>query len=138
MPYDVGVFPLGGAPGAASVGGGTGWASSAQSKLQEEAWQFIAYIASKEAELDEVKIGQTTPSRISVATGPEYLARLRRTPAPLPTGRSSSCAIPSTAGGRTSIATSSANCWTPNCGPASAGAQVTKLIKEQGDPMLTS
>jgi ABC-type glycerol-3-phosphate transport system substrate-binding protein len=71
MPYDAGVFPLGGGARRGVGGGGTGWAGSAQSKLQEEAWRFVAYLASKDAELDEVRIGQTTPSRISVATGPE-------------------------------------------------------------------
>ncbi len=74
LPYDVGVFPLGAASKRGVGGGGTGWAASAQTKLPEEAWQFISYIASKEAEMDEVKIGQTTPSRISVGTSPDYLA----------------------------------------------------------------
>ena len=72
LPYDVGVFPLGAAAKRGVGGGGTGWGASAQTKLPDEAWAFISYISSKEAELDEVKIGQTTPSRISVGTGTDY------------------------------------------------------------------
>lgn len=74
FPYDVGVFPLGAGARRGVGGGGTGWGVSATTKLPDEAWAFVSYIASKEAELDEVKIGQTTPSRISVATGPDFLA----------------------------------------------------------------
>ena len=74
LPYDVGVFPLGATSKRGVGGGGTGWGVGATTKLPDEAWAFVSYISSKEAELDEVKIGQTTPSRISVGTSPEYLA----------------------------------------------------------------
>jgi len=74
LPYEVGVFPLGAGAKRAVGGGGTGWGANATTKLPEEAWAFVSYIASKEAELDEVRIGQTTPARISVGTSPEYLA----------------------------------------------------------------
>ena len=51
----------------------TGWAIGGPTKLPEEAWALVAMVASREGELDEVKIGQTTPSRVSVATSKEYL-----------------------------------------------------------------
>ncbi|MBI3973541.1 MAG: extracellular solute-binding protein [Chloroflexi bacterium] len=73
MPYDVGVFPLGAGNRRGVGGGGTGWAISPASKVQEEAWAFLSYITSREGQLGEVEIGQTTPSRVSVATGKEYL-----------------------------------------------------------------
>ena len=74
IPYDVGVFPLGPTGTRRGVGGGgTGWAAAATSKQPEEAWALLQHIASRDAELGEVEIGQTTPSRISVATGKEYL-----------------------------------------------------------------
>jgi multiple sugar transport system substrate-binding protein len=75
MPYDVGVFPLGpSGTKRGTGGGGTGWAISGPTKQPEEAWAFLQMITSKEAQLGEVGIGQTTPSRTSVATSPEYLA----------------------------------------------------------------
>ena len=69
MPYDVGVFPLGPSGTKRGVGGGgTGWAIAGPTKQPEEAWAFLQLITSKEAQLGEVGIGQTTPSRTSVAT----------------------------------------------------------------------
>jgi len=74
VPYDVGVFPLGPGGRRRGVGGGgTGWGAAAPTKHPEEAWSFLAHITSREGQLVEVKVGQTTPSRASVATGPEYL-----------------------------------------------------------------
>jgi multiple sugar transport system substrate-binding protein len=139
MPYDVGVFPLGGGGRRGVGGGGTGWAGSAQSRLQEEAWQFIAYIASKEAELDEVKIGQTTPSRISVATGPEYLAPPPAHARAFADGQDFVVRDPVHRQwpdlNRDVVSKLlDAELWTGQ----SAAAQVTKLIKEQGDLMLKS
>jgi ABC-type glycerol-3-phosphate transport system substrate-binding protein len=54
-------------------GGGTGWAITRATKVADEAWGLVAQIASKQGQLDEVAIGQTTPSRVSVVTGKEYL-----------------------------------------------------------------
>ncbi|HEX2516473.1 MAG TPA: extracellular solute-binding protein [Chloroflexota bacterium] len=74
MPYDVGVFPLGPSGTRRGIGGGgTGWAISGGSKAVEESWAFLQHITGKEAQLGEVEIGQTTPSRVSVVTGKEYL-----------------------------------------------------------------
>ena len=71
--FDVGVFPIGGAQRRGVGGGGTGWGIGGLTKQPEEAWAFLQHITSKEAELDEVAIGQTTPSRTSIATGKEFL-----------------------------------------------------------------
>ena len=71
--FDVAVFPLGAAQRRGVGGGGTGWGMAAPSKQPEEAWAFLQHITSKEAELDEVAIGQTTPSRTSIATSKEFL-----------------------------------------------------------------
>jgi ABC-type glycerol-3-phosphate transport system substrate-binding protein len=71
--FDVGVFPLGGASRRGTGGGGTGWGIAGPTKAPEEAWAFLKLITSRESELDEVAIGQTTPSRVSVATSQEFL-----------------------------------------------------------------
>jgi multiple sugar transport system substrate-binding protein len=74
VPYDVGVFPIGPSGARRGLGGGgTGWAIAQPTKAPEETWAFLAYISSKEGQLDEVAIGGTTPSRVSVATGKEFL-----------------------------------------------------------------
>lgn len=73
MPYDVGVFPIGGAARRGVGGGGTGWAIAGTTRFAEEAWALLQLISSREGELGEVEIGQTTPSRISVVTGKEYM-----------------------------------------------------------------
>jgi len=36
-------------------------------------WKFLGYISSPEAELDEVAVGATTPSRISIVTSEAFL-----------------------------------------------------------------
>jgi multiple sugar transport system substrate-binding protein len=71
--FDVGVFPLGGASRRGVGGGGTGWGVAGTSRQPEEAWAFLQHITSRQAQLDEVAIGQTTPSRVSVATSQEFL-----------------------------------------------------------------
>jgi multiple sugar transport system substrate-binding protein len=74
VPYDVGVFPLGPSGTRRGLGGGrTGWAVAQPTRAPEETWAFLAYISSREGQLDEVAIGGTTPSRTSVATGKEFL-----------------------------------------------------------------
>jgi multiple sugar transport system substrate-binding protein len=74
IPYDVAPFPIGPSGTRRGVGGGgSGWGIMGPTKQPEEAWAFLQHIASKQAELDEVAIGQTTPARTSVVTGKEYL-----------------------------------------------------------------
>ena len=137
MPYDVGVFPLGAASRRGVGGGGTGWAAGGQTKLPEEAWQFIASIASKEAQLDEVAIGQTTPSRVSVSTSPEFLAPPPAHARAFADGQEYVVRPPMHTRwldvNREVVGKLMADeLWTGKT-PA---AQVTKLIKEQADPLL--
>ncbi|MCB0149230.1 MAG: sugar ABC transporter substrate-binding protein, partial [Caldilineaceae bacterium] len=66
--WDVGTIPIGKAARRGTGGGGTGWASGAGTKHPQEAWGFLKHITSAQAELDEVSVGATTPSRVSVVT----------------------------------------------------------------------
>lgn len=71
--WDVAPFPLGKASRRGVGGGGTGWAIAGPTKQPDAAWEFLKFISSREAQLDEVKIGGTTPSRRSVVNSPEFL-----------------------------------------------------------------
>ena len=71
--WDIATLPIGGASRRGTGGGGTGWAVSAGTKHPEMAWEFLKFISSKEAELDEVRIGATTPARVSVVTSEAFL-----------------------------------------------------------------
>jgi multiple sugar transport system substrate-binding protein len=70
--WDVAALPLGKAQRRGTGGGGTGWAISAASKNQKMAWEFLKFIARPESELDEVKVGATTPARTSIITSKEF------------------------------------------------------------------
>ncbi|MFN3982528.1 MAG: extracellular solute-binding protein [Caldilinea sp.] len=71
--WDVATIPIGKAERRGTGGGGTGWASGAATKHPNEAWQFLKYITSAQAQLDEVAVGATTPSRVSVVTSEAFL-----------------------------------------------------------------
>ena len=71
--WDVGTIPIGKTARRGTGGGGTGWASGAGTKHPQEAWGFLKHITSVEAELDEVSVGATTPSRVSVVTSEAFL-----------------------------------------------------------------
>lgn len=71
--WDVGTIPLGRADRRGTGGGGTGWASAAGTKHPNEAWLFLKYITTEQAQLDEVAVGATTPSRISVVYSEAFL-----------------------------------------------------------------
>ncbi len=71
--WDVGTIPLGKAERRGTGGGGTGWATGAATKHPDEAWLFMQHITSAQAELDEVSVGATTPSRISVVNSEAFL-----------------------------------------------------------------
>ena len=71
--WDVGTIPIGKAARRGTGGGGTGWASGAGTKHPQEAWGFLKHITSVQAELDEVSVGATTPSRVSVVTSESFL-----------------------------------------------------------------
>ncbi|HEU5316050.1 MAG TPA: extracellular solute-binding protein, partial [Chloroflexota bacterium] len=139
LPYDVGVFPLGAAGKRGVGGGGTGWGASASTKLPEEAWAFVSYIASKEAELDEVRIGQTTPARISVGTGPEYASPPPKSVKAFPDGQEFVVRDPIHAKWpdvSRDVITAIFNdqLWTGK----STAAQLTKEIKDKADPYFKS
>lgn len=71
--WDVGTLPIGKADRRGTGGGGTGWAAAAATKAPDVAWKFLAHISSAQAELDEVAVGATTPSRVSVVTSEAFL-----------------------------------------------------------------
>ncbi|HEY8742175.1 MAG TPA: extracellular solute-binding protein, partial [Chloroflexota bacterium] len=72
--WDVAALPIGDAsPRRGTGGGGTGWGAAAATKYANQAWQFITFIASQQAEFDEVAIGGTTPSRKSVINSSQFL-----------------------------------------------------------------
>ena len=71
--WDVATLPIGKGERRGTGGGGTGWAGAAGTKSADIVWKFIGYISSAQAELDEVAVGATTPSRVSVVTGKEFL-----------------------------------------------------------------
>lgn len=71
--WDVATIPIGRGPSRGTGGGGTGWAAAAATKAPDWAWEFVKYISSPEAELDEVAAGATTPSRVSVITSEAFI-----------------------------------------------------------------
>ena len=71
--WDVATLPIGKASQRGTGGGGSGWAAGATTKNPKAAWEFLKFISSTEAELDEVSVGATTPARASVATGNKFL-----------------------------------------------------------------
>lgn len=72
--WDVAALPIGDqSPKRGTGGGGTGWGAAAPTKYPNQSWQFITFISSQQAEQDEVAIGGTTPSRISVINSPQFL-----------------------------------------------------------------
>jgi multiple sugar transport system substrate-binding protein len=71
--WDVATLPIGKADRRGTGGGGTGWAIPKGTKHPDEAWEFLKFISSAEAQLDEVRAGATTPSRVSVVTSKEFV-----------------------------------------------------------------
>jgi len=71
--WNVATLPIGKASRRGTGGGGSGWASGAGTKAPDAAWKFLKYISSAQAELDEVSVGATTPSRVSVGTSDKFL-----------------------------------------------------------------
>ncbi len=70
--WDVATLPIGKAQRRGTGGGGSGWAIAAGTKNPDVAWQFLKAIASKDAELDEVRVGATTPARVSVIESKDF------------------------------------------------------------------
>lgn len=70
--WDVATLPIGKAERRGTGGGGTGWAIGNGSKNPDLAWEFLKLISSAEGQLDEVSVGATTPSRLSVISSKEF------------------------------------------------------------------
>lgn len=70
--WDVATLPLGKAERRGTGGGGTGWAIASTTKAPDQAWEFLESISSVDAQTDEVSVGATTPSRVSVVSSPAF------------------------------------------------------------------
>jgi multiple sugar transport system substrate-binding protein len=70
--WDVAPLPVGQGGKRGTGGGGTAWSIAKASKNPEASWAFLKFITSAQAQLDEVAIGATTPSRKSVVTSKEF------------------------------------------------------------------
>lgn len=70
--WDVATLPIGKAERRGTGGGGTGWAIGNGSKNPDVAWEFLKFISSAEGQLNEVSVGATTPSRVSVINSKEF------------------------------------------------------------------
>lgn len=71
--WDVATLPIGKATRRGTGGGGSGWAIGSTTKSPKAAWEFLKFISSADAELDEVEVGATTPSRVSVGNSTKFL-----------------------------------------------------------------
>jgi multiple sugar transport system substrate-binding protein len=70
--WNVAPLPVGQGGKRGTGGGGTAWSISNATKNRETAWAFLKFITTAQAQLDEVAIGATTPSRKSVVTSKEF------------------------------------------------------------------
>jgi multiple sugar transport system substrate-binding protein len=70
--WDVAPLPVGKGGKRGTGGGGTAWSIARVTKNPEAAWAFLKFITTAQAQLDEVAIGATTPSRKSVVTSKEF------------------------------------------------------------------
>lgn len=71
--WDVALLPVGATGRPITGSGGVAWAVAAQSKHQEIAWRLCQFLTSKEAQETESRLGNTTPTRRSVARSPAFL-----------------------------------------------------------------
>lgn len=72
--WDVAPLPLGKTDKRGSGGGGTAWGMAKAGKNPDAAWALLKYITTAKAQLQEVAIGATTPSRSSVVNSTEFLS----------------------------------------------------------------
>jgi multiple sugar transport system substrate-binding protein len=74
--WDIAPFPLGPKGTKRGVGGGgTAWAMLSAAKNPDPAWQFLKFMTSEKAQLEEVAAGATTPSRIKVVQSDAFIKR---------------------------------------------------------------
>jgi multiple sugar transport system substrate-binding protein len=135
--WDVAPLPVGKGGKRGTGGGGTAWSIAKVSKNPETAWAFLKFITSAQAQLDEVAIGATTPSRKSVVTSKEF-----QNPA-LPPKNAKSFAEAQGYVVRDPVNSAWSDIFSkavvPNIQLLWAGKEdartITKTIKEQGDSM---
>ncbi|HLH72777.1 MAG TPA: extracellular solute-binding protein, partial [Chloroflexota bacterium] len=72
--WDVAPLPVGQGGKRGSGGGGTAWSIAKATKNPDAAWAFLQFITTAKAQLQEVAIGATTPSRKSVVNSKEFLS----------------------------------------------------------------
>lgn len=70
--WDVAPVPVGKGGKRGTGGGGIAWAMVGASKNPDPAWKFLKHITSEKAQMQEVAVGGTTPSRTKVAQSPEF------------------------------------------------------------------
>jgi multiple sugar transport system substrate-binding protein len=71
--WDVAPLPVGKGGKRGTGGGGIAWAMVGATKNPEQGWKFLKYITSEKAQLDEVAVGGTTPSRTKVVMSDAFL-----------------------------------------------------------------
>ena len=64
--WNIGALPLGTGSKRGTGGGGPGWAAGAATKSPQWAWEFLKFVSSAQGQHDEVGVGATTPSRMSM------------------------------------------------------------------------
>jgi multiple sugar transport system substrate-binding protein len=70
--WDVAPFPLGKGARRGVGGGGIAWAMTGATKNPDPAWKFLKHISSEKAQMQEVAVGGTTPSRTKVVQSDEF------------------------------------------------------------------
>jgi multiple sugar transport system substrate-binding protein len=70
--WDVAPLPVGKGGKRGTGGGGIAWAMVGPTKNADGAWKLLKHITSEKAQMQEVAVGGTTPSRIKVAQSPEF------------------------------------------------------------------
>ena len=70
--WDVAPLPVGKGGKRGTGGGGIAWAMVGATKNPDPAWKFLKHITSEKAQLQEVAVGGTTPSRKKVVESKEF------------------------------------------------------------------
>jgi len=70
--WDVAPLPVGKGGKRGTGGGGIAWAMVGATKNPDHAWKFLKHITSEKAQMQEVAVSGTTPSRTKVAQSPEF------------------------------------------------------------------
>ncbi len=71
--WDVAPFPVGKGGKRGVGGGGIAWAIAGGTKNPDQSWKFLKHITSEKAQMQEVAVGGTTPTRVKVIASPEFL-----------------------------------------------------------------